>query len=304
MFAAKITLKTFGMVSILGALPVQGSPLTETETNFVRQRAGCFDVTYRFFDPAVSQSDMIASAKEYIDIEWVSDTHAVLQHVSIGPDPDNPEGAADEVAIHWREEWSRENSALWDYEGQLKWAKGQRQPKENELVYSVFQIDGSLRAQYPASISLQEGAMVFKGEAMAPLPRRETKAARPEDKKYDVMKRFMTIVAQPETGYEELLLATKLKAGISIGQEVGSTRFDRIADGECQKAAELWKEQKGFWQQVREGWNKVYAKNSAVKLKGYRQIGTLMTLAETAKTDSKALEQIDPIIQSSIVVTP
>ncbi len=100
------------------------------------------------------------------------------------------------------------------------------------------------------------------------------------------------------------MLATKLKKSESIGQEVGSTRFSRIADAECQRAADLWQSQRGFWTEVRRSWNSVYSQGRQVQLKGYRQIGTLMEMGDRFAADDKVKSQVDQVIQNAVIVTP
>ena len=273
------------------------------DASVIKERAGCFEVRYQFFDHTYPESDSTVIAKEFIDWEEIAPHVFSLQHVSIGTDSQSPESSSEEVAIHWRELWSQNPKHVFAYDQKRVWNKVDRELAADEWSYSVFQIDGSLRFQNIGKWAfIPNQGWSFATSARAPLPRRESLAQRPPSAKYDWIERDLVAIHKV-FGYDEYLTSRKMKGSPEgpqlVSSEVGTTRFVRIPSAQCQKAQDLLRSQRPFWDLVNKAWEEIYERNTRVELMSGRLIGEFIQMADDFSAGKQPAD-LETVIKSKI----
>ena len=179
------------------------------------------------------------------------------------------------VTKHWRQDWKYQPAHLVEYRGGDRWERRQLSAAESKGAWSqsVYQVDESPRYasvgrwQHSASMSTW-----LSGDTWRPLPRREWSVR--DD--YQVLLGTNRHSIGP-TGWvqEENNLKTVLDAGRRIdaarpylAREYGVARYERLRDADFAAADRYYERTRGFWDQVRDTWADVFARQGNVTLRG------------------------------------
>jgi len=179
------------------------------------------------------------------------------------------------VTKHWRQDWKYQPAQLVEYRGGDRWERRQLSAAESKGAWSqsVYQVDESPRYasvgrwQHSASMSTW-----LSGDTWRPLPRREWSVR--DD--YQVLLGTNRHSIGP-TGWvqEENNLKTVLDAGRRIdaarpylAREYGVARYERLRDADFAAADRYYERTRGFWDQVRDTWADVFARQGNVTLRG------------------------------------
>jgi len=179
------------------------------------------------------------------------------------------------VTKHWRQDWKYQPSHIVEYRGGDRWERRKLAASESKGAWSqaVYQVDESPRYasvgrwQHSASVSTW-----LSGDTWRPLPRREWSVR--DD--YQVLLGTNRHSIGP-TGWvqEENNLKTVLDAQRRIdanrpylAREYGVARYERLRDMDFAGADRYYERTRGFWDQVRDTWLDVFAKQGQVTLRG------------------------------------
>ena len=174
------------------------------------------------------------------------------------------------VMKHWRQDWKYEDTDLHTYRGNSTWSKETRSPDQvrGKWTKTVFQVDDSPRYEVVGGWSHEGGVSSWKSESCwRPLPRREFSVR--DD--YQVLQGVHELTLTP-TGWvhiqqnQKVALEDKGEKRI-VGQELGVNRYERISAPSLLAAEEALLKSGGYWQEVREMWSEIYAKNMTFSLK-------------------------------------
>jgi len=203
-----------------------------------------------------------------------------------------PDGSVSEpmVTKHWRQDWSYEPSSIVEHKGRDRWQRRELSAAEKigTWMQTVYQVDESPRY---ASIGRWQHSASFStwlsGETWRPLPRREWSVR--DD--YQVLVGTNRHTIEP-TGWlqEENNLKTVLTPQREIdashpyvGREYGVARYERIRDADFAAADLYYQRTKRFWDQVRDRWTDLFAKQGATTLRGpVDKLGLFAPLFERA----------------------
>jgi hypothetical protein len=191
---------------------------------------------------------------------------------------------------HWHQDWQYEPKDIAEYVGRDRWVKRALTKEESRGQWSqtVYQVDDSPRY---ASIGAWQHNPSFStwisGDTWRPLPRREWTTR----KDYQVLEgtNRHTISA---TGWvqEENNLKTVLTddrkmdpARPFLAREYGVARYERIRDFDFAAADDYYNKTRAFWTQVLDTWNRKFAAQSQITLKGPAdELGSFVPLFEYA----------------------
>jgi hypothetical protein len=179
------------------------------------------------------------------------------------------------VTKHWRQDWRFEPEFIVEYKGRDRWVRRALSATEKQGAWTqtVYQVDESPRYasvgrwQHTASFSTWSS-----GDTWRPLPRREWSVR--DD--YHVLIGTNRHTIEP-TGWvqEENNLKTILtsdrevdKARPHVAREYGVARYERIRDADFAAADEYYERTREFWDQVRDTWSAIFAKQGRATLRG------------------------------------
>jgi len=179
------------------------------------------------------------------------------------------------VTKHWRQDWRYQPTHIVEYRGRDRWERRKLSASESKGNWSqtVYQVDESPRYasvgrwQHSASMSTWIG-----GDTWRPLPRRE----------WSVRDDYQLLLGTNRhsigpTGWvqEENNLKTVLDAQRQVdaakpyvAREYGIARYERLRDADFAAADRYYERTRGFWDQVRDTWSDVFAKQGNVTLRG------------------------------------
>lgn len=179
------------------------------------------------------------------------------------------------VTKHWRQDWQFEPSHIVEHRGNDRWERVALDPQRMKGAWSqtVYQVDESPRY---ASVGRWEHTPSFStwlsGETWRPLPRREWSVR--DD--YQVLIGTNRHTIYPAGWIQE---ENNLKAVLTDKREVdasqayrareyGVARYERIRDADFAAADRYYARTKQFWDQVRDRWQRVFAEQGTVTLRG------------------------------------
>lgn len=226
---------------------------------------GCFEVDFRYAETFSNDTAYKLRKPEYSKgLEYVvavdgGKNKIVLQHLLVINDS--------MVIKHWREDWAYEAGERLEYTGNKQWKKiaiPSAQTK-NSWTQTVWEVDDAPRYQGTAQWISANGKNYWENTTNAPLPRREyTKRS-----DYQILKRGNRILVDATGWVHEqdndkvALVEGKEK---TIAQEKGYNIYRKTTDSKCAVAANWWKANAAFWNEVRIQWENVIAKNETIIL--------------------------------------
>jgi hypothetical protein len=201
-----------------------------------------------------------------LEANFISLQHSLVMYFK---DKDGKESGP-MVMKHWRQDWTYEDHDLHTYRGNSTWSR-EKKPADQvkgKWTQAVFQVDDSPRYEVVGKWHHEGGISTWKSESCwRPLPRREFSVR--DD--YHVLQGNHELTITP-TGWVHTQTNQKLALGKKgerriVGQELGVNRYERITEPSL-LAAETTLEKSGkYWQEVREMWAEVFAKNETFSLK-------------------------------------
>lgn len=179
------------------------------------------------------------------------------------------------VTKHWRQDWSYEPAAIVEHQGRDRWQRRSvsAAEKSGAWMQAVYQVDESPRY---ASIGRWQHSASFStwlsGHTWRPLPRREWSVR--ED--YQVLVGTNRHTVQPTGWVQE---ENNLKAVLTpqreidsshpyVAREYGVARYERIRDADFAAADRYYQRTRQFWDQVRDNWSDLFAKQGSATLRG------------------------------------
>jgi len=279
------------------ALQAAGLSDFERDRRAILAMAGAYRVTFDFLEVVpftISQAPKApyqswGTEKIYVDSDTgksISLVHILEMRLL------KPDGSVSEpmVTKHWRQDWSYEPSSIVEHKGRDRWQRRELSAAEKigTWMQTVYQVDESPRY---ASIGRWQHSASFStwlsGETWRPLPRREWSVR--DD--YQVLVGTNRHTIEP-TGWlqEENNLKTVLTPQREIdashpyvGREYGVARYERIRDADFAAADLYYQRTKRFWDQVRDRWTDLFAKQGATTLRGpVDKLGLFAPLFERA----------------------
>src|SRR5690606_1568264 len=189
------------------------------------------------------------------------------------------------VSKHWRQDWEYQPRYIVEYQGNDSWQRRKLKAEERRgaWVQTVFQVDDSPRY---ASAGRWEHSASFStwisGDTWRPLPRREW--ASRDDYQVLVGTNRHTVSptgwVQEETNLKTVLADTgRIDAHRPyVAREYGVARYERI-QADFAAADEYYQRTQAFWDEVREQWNAIFARQGEVSLQGpVDRLGLFMPL--------------------------
>lgn len=257
-----------------------GMSALDRDRNAIRAMAGTYRVTFDFleivaFAPQEKRNAPYQSwgtEKVYVDSDdgnTISLVH-ILEMRIIQQDG----SVSDPMVIkHWRQDWQYQPTHIVEYRGHDRWERRKLSAAESRGAWSqtVYQVDESPRY---ASVGRWQHADSFStwlsGDTWRPLPRREWSVR--DDYQVLIGTNRHTIEAagwvQEENNLKAVLADKKAAATSYQAREYGVARYERIRDADFAAADQYYQRTRAFWDQVRDDWSDVFAKQGEVTLKG------------------------------------
>jgi hypothetical protein len=271
----------------------------ERDRRAILAMAGTYRVTFDFLEitPFVSQDkpkppyQSWGTEKVYVDSDSgkaISLVHILEMRVVQADGTTTPPM----VTKHWRQDWSFEPTHIVEYRGRDRWTRRKLSPAESQGAWlqTVYQVDESPRY---ASVGRWQHSASFSswmsGETWRPLPRREWSVR--DDYQVLLGTNRHTISStgwvQEENNLKTVLdSARKVDAAQPyVAREYGVARYERMRDADFMAADQYYERTKQFWDQVRDTWTDVFAKQGGVTLRGpIDKLGLFTPLLERADT--------------------
>jgi hypothetical protein len=195
---------------------------------------------------------------EYVFIAAEDENKIALQHILI---------VNDSIVIkHWRQDWLFENKSVYQYYKDNEWLKKTLTTEQATGTWTqkVYQVDDSPRYESYGTWVHVDGKHYWEGTNDSPLPRREfTKR-----NDYNVMRRHSRIEIFGD-GWALLQDNEKILRSNGIDKvlcwEKGIEKFSK-GNYDASPALKWWREQTGFWADVRKAWEDVYKDYQDLKL--------------------------------------
>jgi hypothetical protein len=254
----------------------------ERDRRAILAMAGTYRVTFDFLEvmPFVAQDKPYApyqswaTEKVYVDRDdgkSVSLVHILEMRIV------QSDGTISEpmVTKHWRQDWTYEPSHIVEYRGRDRWERRKLAPAESKGAWlqAVYQVDESPRY---ASVGRWQHSTSFStwlsGETWRPLPRREWSVR--DDYQVLIGSNRHTISTTgwlQEENNLKAVLDPQRKMDASrpyVGREYGVARYERIRDADFAAANQYYERTRQFWDQVRDTWAGLFAKQGEVTLRG------------------------------------
>lgn len=239
---------------------------TDADRAAIKSMCGCYAITFDYaetFHPdtayKIHKPYHAAASAEWIFAIEDSKDKIVLQHLL---------QVSDSMIIkHWRQDWLYQNTALYEFNqpGLWKFTKKSPESVKGQWTQKVFQVDDSPRYEASASWIHADGRRYWEATTDAPLPRREfTKRS-----DYNVLERTNRhlITGSGWTHDENNRKIIRSSAGDKwLASEKGLNVYTKIPDEKCASAQKWWSENERYWAVVRAEWDRVFARNTDLKL--------------------------------------
>ena len=265
-----------------GALRSGGLSIQERDQAAIRALAGDYRTSFDFLETVVFADGYIREpatpyrswATERIYVLEDRPGFVSLQHVlvmfAIGGEG---ELLGPFVQKHWRQDWSYQPTAVFEYRG---FGRIDRRPlpaaeSEGRWSQAVFQVDDTPRYTLLGRWTHRPTDSTWSSEeGWRPLPRREHTVR--DD--YHVMGGTNRIIVRP-TGWVHSQDNTKIVlADVGeidavtplLAREIGINRYDRIEDFDFSAGDVYWERTAGFWSQVRDAWAERLEANARLEI--------------------------------------
>jgi len=272
-----------------------GASALDRDRNAIRAMAGTYRVSFDFLeivpfaqpDKPIAPYQSWGTEKVYVDADdgrTISLVHILEMRII------QPDGTISEpmVTKHWRQDWQYQPSHIVEYRGRDRWERRKLSRSESSGAWSqtVYQVDESPRY---ASVGRWQHSESFStwlsGDTWRPLPRREWSVR--DDYQVLVGTNRHTIElngwVQEENNLKAVLPANDGPIVAYRAREYGVARYERIRDADFAAADDYYTKTRAFWDQVRDNWSMLFAKQGGAALKGpVDKLGLFRPLFERA----------------------
>ncbi|MEL6943095.1 MAG: DUF6607 family protein, partial [Bacteroidota bacterium] len=189
------------------------------------------------------------------------------------------------------------NRDFYMYNGDNNWLY-EKKPKSNvagQWTQKVYQVDDSPRYEGSATWVHVDGKSFWINTTDAPLPRREYT----QRSDYNVSVRGNHVEITKEGWiHDQDNLKVLRKSGeedFVVAEEKGLNVYKKVENAKCQAAQDWWTKNHEMWADVRQGWDKVFAKNKDLSLKSKVEEKSLfeyLFALEPTTTEAKDVKEI------------
>jgi hypothetical protein len=297
------------------ALQASGLKDRDRDRRAILAMAGTYRVTFDFLEvvPYTAQAKPNApyqswgTEKVYVDTDRedaVSLVHILEMRVV------QKDGTLTEpmVTKHWRQDWKYQPADIVEYRGGDRWERRKLAASDSNGSWSqtVYQVDESPRYasigrwQHSASMSTW-----ISGDTWRPLPRREWSVRDDYQVLLGTNRHSIgpTGWVQEENNLKTVLDATRQidAAKPYVAREYGVARYERLRDTDFTAADHYYEHTRAFWDQVRDTWADVFAKQGNVTLRGpVDKLGLFAPLFERAN-EIEAKGQVSASADASLI---
>jgi hypothetical protein len=232
----------------------------------VDKLCGCYSVNFQYAETFSPDENYKFHDREDMNAMELAlpientDKKVVIQHLLV---------IADTMVIkHWREEWTYENPALYEYKGEKKWEKKMLAATDSKgkWTQTVWEVNDEPRYQGVSAWMHNDGKTFWESTVDAPLPRREYTVRND----YNILKRRNRIMLTNDGYVHEQDNEKILREGGKdklIALEKGYNTYHKAEESDCTVAREWWKKNSPFWSVVKNEWENYIAKNDRVNVK-------------------------------------
>ena len=208
------------------------------------------------------------------------------------------------VQKHWRQDWIYEDKKILEFQGKNEWAVKRHENVKKSWSQAVYQVDDSPRYESYGIWVHEDGVSRWVSKSTnRPLPRREHTVRND----YDLLQGVNKISILPwgwvmEENNDKIQTPKKY-----IGTEYGVARYQKIENYDFAPALEYWKSSKGYWDLVRDRWDRIISYDARFCLKKYHNKNPLFiyhfSQADSYKKEKdivKAKNEVDQTINNFI----
>ncbi|MDC0253557.1 hypothetical protein OAK75_01575 [Bacteriovoracales bacterium] len=269
----------------------------------IKSMTGCYKVTFRnaetfAFSKNYKYHDRFKSGPvlEWIFVDSESPRKLSLQHLLV---------AGPHIIKHWRQEWTHEETSLYEYQGDFKWTPKDLDPLNvvNQWTQKVYQVDDSPRYECSAPWIRYNKKNYWECTTNAPLPRREYS----KRNDYNIMKRTNRheIISGGHAHDQDNVKILKTKEFQKpLVMEKGLNLYTKVSNSLCNKAKNWWKDHKDYWFHVRNIWDEFYSKREPMKFRkkvdGSTLWQRLFELGDQYKENPNEIEALKKEINTTI----
>lgn len=244
----------------------------EKDIAAIKKMCGCYEVEFNFTE-TFSYSEEIdyepSRTKRTGALEWVQlveeeDNKVILQHLLLVGKP-----SEQHIIKHWRQDWLYENKDFYMYNHDNNWHYEKKAKNEvaGQWTQKVYQVDDSPRYEGSATWVHVDGKSFWINTTDAPLPRREY--TQRSDYNVSVRGNHVEITKEGWVHDQDNLKVLR-KVGekdFVLAEEKGLNIYKKIEDAKCKAAQDWWTNNQTMWADVRQSWDKVFAKKKDLSLK-------------------------------------
>ncbi len=269
----------------------------------IKSMTGCYKVTFRnaetfAFNKSYKYHDRFKSGPvlEWIFVDSENPGKVSLQHLLV---------AGPHIIKHWRQEWTHEETSLYEYQGDFKWTPKDLDPLSvvGQWTQKVYQVDDSPRYECSAPWIRYNKKNYWECTTNAPLPRREYS----KRNDYNIMKRTNRheIISGGHAHDQDNVKILKTKEFQKpLVMEKGLNLYTEVSNSLCNRAKTWWKDHKGYWFHVRGIWDEFYSKRSPMKFRkkvdGSTLWQRLFELGDQYKENPNEIEALKKEINTTI----
>lgn len=265
-----ILLALLSVLLMAGAANAQSKK--EKDIAAIKKMCGCYEVEFNFAE-TFSYSEEIdyepSRTKRTGALEWVQlvedgEDKVMLQHLLLVGKP-----SEQHIIKHWRQDWIFENRDFYRYNGDNHWLYEKKSKNDiaGQWTQKVYQVDDSPRYEGSATWVHVDGKSFWLNTTDAPLPRREYT----QRSDYNVSVRGNHVeITKDGWIHDQDNLKVLRKAGeedFVVAEEKGLNVYKKVEDSKCKAAQEWWTKNHEMWADVRQSWDKVFAKKKDLTLK-------------------------------------
>ncbi|GEQ85126.1 hypothetical protein ULMS_06340 [Patiriisocius marinistellae] len=269
----------------------------------IKAMCGCYEVTFNFAETfQYSEDSLYRPSKNKVDkgLEWAQlvtdeDDKISIQHLLQVGNPAEPM-----VIKHWRQDWLFENTDLYTYHANNKWAFQNKAKTDvaGQWTQKVFQVDDSPRYEGSATWVHVDGKSYWENTTDAPLPRREYTTRSDynvtERGNRQEIKNFGWIHDQNN----KKIVRKDGKEDVIVAHEKGYNVYKKVDDNRCAVAAQWWKDNTNKWALVRTKWDEIYGRNKDLVLE--EKVDNKVLYKYLFDDGYETKEKIDQVIESFV----
>ena len=287
----------FSLLTLLIIFSVKGQSKKIKDKLSIKEMCGCFEVQFNFAETFITNNkenheksnNYQAKALEWAQLVLDENNEISIQHILISGNDNNPY-----IIKHWRQDWLYQNRNFYNYDGNNKWVFKRIPKKEvkGQWTQKVYQVDDSPRYEATGTWVHIDKKSFWESTTSAPLPRREyTKR-----NDYNVLMRGNRHEIS-ENGWIHDQDNKKVKR-ISgekdniLAHEKGLNYYIRVDEQRCKDAVDWWIKNENKWENVRNKWEEIYARNTNLSIKkSVDNLPLFMKLFSDEMIDSKQINE-------------